>query len=497
MSVETWSERGAQRSPAAQAGGGARVKPVLSAAEVLLQMWRSKLLMLLVFVPVLLVSVAVALTMETKYTSNTRLLVRLGPEYVFDPVVGDAARGAFPQAEEMVQSEVELARSPVILERVISEIGLGRLYPKLAQRRETASEEKARVIDRLALEAFVKNLGVGAAPRSSIIRMSFQHRDPETATETLKAFVDAYMSYRSEVLQGSEAQELSSQRSLIEEKLAKADQALGDFLARNGLSDFEAEQAAVVALHGQLSQDLSDADAALSEARGRVSALTGLLAQTPRTIELYVDDAASQTLAELRLEREQLLARYKPESRAVQDIEKRIAQVEAGAKGQAGQGMKRIGPNPTHQTIEGDLAKARTDVTALTARQADLQRQIAAAGARRARLLSLEADYGKLARDRAALQDAAGKFASREQAEHARVEMSGRDAGTITIYEAPRRPAKGHSPKRLIVLAGAMLGLLTALAAALLRAWSVPSFPTPGSLERTLGMPVLASVRDR
>ena len=44
---------------------------------------------------------------------------------------------------------------------------------------------------------------------------------------------------------------------------------------------------------------------------------------------------------------------------------------------------------------------------------------------------------------------------------------------------------------------GSIFGLLTALMVALLRAWSTRSFPTPASLERTLGLPVLASVKGR
>ena len=49
----------------------------------------------------------------------------------------------------------------------------------------------------------------------------------------------------------------------------------------------------------------------------------------------------------------------------------------------------------------------------------------------------------------------------------------------------------------MIAIAAAIFGLLTALAVGLLRAWSVSSFPTAGSVERTLNLRVLATARDR
>jgi uncharacterized protein involved in exopolysaccharide biosynthesis len=134
LSVEAWTERTSAGAPAPRAPPrGAKLRPRLGVADTLLQLWRAKWLMLLVFVPIALIGIAFTLLAPTKFAANTRLLVRLGQEYVFDPVIGDAAKGAFPQQEEVLQAETELARSPVIAERVIAGIGLSRLYPSFAE----------------------------------------------------------------------------------------------------------------------------------------------------------------------------------------------------------------------------------------------------------------------------------------------------------------------------------------------------------------------------
>ena len=123
--------------------------------------------------------------------------------------------------------------------------------------------------------------------------------------------------------------------------------------------------------------------------------------------------------------------------------------------------------------------------------------QKAAAEARIARLASLEPEYLRLKRDRDALESSAGTFATREQTERARTELAQRSVENISIYEAARTPTRGDSMKRTIALAAAALGLLTALLAGLLRAWSVANLATASSVERSLGLRVLAATRDR
>ncbi len=136
-------------------------------------------------------------------------------------------------------------------------------------------------------------------------------------------------------------------------------------------------------------------------------------------------------------------------------------------------------------------------ISALTGRSQELARQKENAQHRLATLAALEPEYLRLKRDRDALEASAGTFATREQTERARSELASRSVDNISVYEPARAPARGDTPKRIIALVAAVFGLLTALAAGLLRAWSIRSFPTAGSVERTLGLRVLATARER
>ena len=74
--------------------------------------------MLLVFLLTTALGVVLALTLKTQYQAHASLLVRLGQEYVYDPRVGDAARGAVPDTGQVIQSETEILQSSVLKEKV-------------------------------------------------------------------------------------------------------------------------------------------------------------------------------------------------------------------------------------------------------------------------------------------------------------------------------------------------------------------------------------------
>lgn len=499
MSVETWTERAqpsATDRPAAPARVG-RLRPKLGVADLLLQLWRAKWLMLLVFVPIVLIGLAFTFLAPTKYAASTRLLVRLGEEYVFDPVMGDAAKGAFPQQEDVLQAETELARSPVIAERVVGKIGLSRLYPRLAEAKLRARDGAGYVIDQEALEAFASGLEVKTTPKSSILHMTFSHEDPDLAAATLNQFVSEYLRYRQEVLSGQGAQGLSDQRKLIEERLAEADKALQDYLATRDISDFDTETGAATRKFSDISDEQSKVAASLREAEAKVEGLRRQMAVTPREVDLYVETTSEQELVKLRIEREDLLTRYLPDSRAVKDIERKITQMEGFLATTPTQGLRRIGPNPTYQALEADKAVQTANISALTGRAAALAAQKAEAEARISQLAGVQPEYQRLKRDRTALETSAAAFAAREQTERARSELASRSVDNISVYEAARPPTRGDATKRTIAIAAAVFGLLSALAIGLLRAWSVTSFATAASLERTLGLRVLASARER
>lgn len=464
------------------------VRAAPRAIDVALQLWRAKWLMTLVFLPFVLLSVGIALALPTHYTATTRLLVSLGGEYVYDPVVGDAARGAFPQVERVLQAESELAASPIIADRVIAKFTIDRLYPELRSR---PNAEAA------ALKAFMRDFDAEPAVRSQVLRLSYRSHDPDLAADVLNAAVDIYLERRREVLIDPAANAVAPQREALEQELATAESALQAFLAVGGVTDFETESAALAQSYARALDERLSVDAVVKETEARVRGLEQLLAATPRQIDLYVDPQADGQLAELKLEREQLLARYRPDSQTVTDIERRIAQIEGAVASSPLAGARRVGPNPTRQALEADLGTARADLAAATGRAAALVQQLRSIEDRRQDLIAMSPDYQKLKRDRDALVAAVGSLAERGQEERSRKEFEKVRSDSISIYEPARAPSEGRSGGRTVAIVGAVMGLLTALVAGLLNALSRPGAPRAGALEHAVGLRVLASLPAR
>src|SRR5271156_5534061 len=100
------------------------VRPRYAPADFVALLWRERMLMLSVFLVIMALGLAAALMLKTTYLAQSSLLVRLGQEYVYEPSAGDAARGAIPEPDQVVQSEVEIMSSAQLKQRVIEKLGV-------------------------------------------------------------------------------------------------------------------------------------------------------------------------------------------------------------------------------------------------------------------------------------------------------------------------------------------------------------------------------------
>ena len=107
-------------------------------------LWRERWLMALIFTVIFVAGLAFATTMKKTYTASSSLFVRLGQEYVYEPRAGDAARGAVPDVDQVIQSESEILGSGELRERVIRKVGFTRIFPAQAGKYASASPEIGR-----------------------------------------------------------------------------------------------------------------------------------------------------------------------------------------------------------------------------------------------------------------------------------------------------------------------------------------------------------------
>lgn len=475
-----------------------------SVPDMLLGLWRAKWLMLLVFLPIFLAGLLLAVNAPTTYTASTRLLATLDDFYVYRPIAGGGPAGVPLEQEQVIQAELQLLSSPAVAERVLARFRLGDVYPGIAEARErdlaAAAPAERAAISRTAfqagVEALLGDLEASAAPQTPVIAARFTHPDPETAAELLNATVGAYLKYRAELLDDASSDSFAAQRRAYEAQLLDAEEAIRDFLDANNISDFEAEKASVDELISAARSELLNAQSRGSAVRARVRGLRAQLDGTEAEIDFFVEDSTDERLVELRLEREDLLSRYRPDSRPVQAIDRRIEQAESYLDSQDGpRGTVRRGPNPVHQELSTDLATLRAEADSLAEQRRELQRQLARLEARQRQLTELTPRWQELQRARDLAEQGVLDYATRESESRARTDLAARNADNIRVIEPARPPIRGSSLKMPIAVAAFLFAGFTALMAGLLWAVTRRSFATAGSLERTLGVPVLASVR--
>ena len=462
-----------------------------------LLMWRERWLMLAVFLVIAIAGVGAALTLKTVYPAHSSVLVNLGPEYVYTPPAGDAARGAIPDSDHILDSEAEILGSDAVRMRVVRRLGVDKLAPRQARAYAAASLEQRDLIVAKLGAGMGRGLKIETAPADPVIRLTYEDHDPARAALVLNTLLEEYLVYRREVLTPPTAAALEDQRRAFEQRLADADAAYQAFLTTNQIGDFEAEKASLSQLAGQIEQQQYATDATLKEKAGRMAAIEQELATMPSEVGLFhdTDQTAPAELATLKVQREGLLARYKPDAQPVKDLDAQISRLESAiAAGRTSQrGAERTGLNPVYQTFQTEKLQLAAEVAALKDTAATLADQMNQLTERRLRLAQIEPQYDALNRDRDVLSTDVKDFTAKAQESEASQAISAATNDDIRIVERAQVPSAGKSLRKPVMALALAAALFSAVCAGLLRIFLRPGLPTPASAGRTLELPVLGA----
>jgi uncharacterized protein involved in exopolysaccharide biosynthesis len=494
-SPSAWSTR---PSSPTFGGGDWSGRPRYAPADFATLLWRERGLMLMVFLGVLVLGLAFAVTLKTNYTAETSVLVRLGQEYVYEPRIGDAGKGLAPQNDQVIQTEVEILKSDRLRRQVIDRIGYGRIFPKLADKYASATAARQQDMVAKGVVALGTGLKVESAPATTVIHVTFQHPNARMSALILNTLIQEYLVYRKQVLLNDAGAPVTvTQQRVFEDKLGQADAALQDFLAQNNIGDFEAQRTSLNTLQTSLTDESYRVQARLQEIGGRLGELGRQANAVPAEIGLYHDNnaAAADKLLTLKLQREDLLSRYKPAAQPVRDLDLQIAQVQkmiADGRAQS-PGASRTGLNPVFQSMQTEQIQLNAEAASLRGRQAALQSQLAQVSSDRMKLAGLEPRYQDLLRDRDILSTNVHDLTAKVETDAAAKAIAEGSNDTIRVVEAATAPSKGASLKKPVAILAVLFALFSALCIGLLRVFLRPGVPTPSSAARTFDLPVLAT----
>jgi uncharacterized protein involved in exopolysaccharide biosynthesis len=438
-----------------------------------------------------------------RYQANMRVLVRPGREDA--PVSAqenaplDLTRLAI--TEEELNSEVELLRDDDVLRRVVIDNSLGgRDWLHILRFHEGPEERIERAARRLA-----KKLKVEPMKKTNLIEISYASEDPRRAAQVLESVANAYLEKHTIVHRPSgELHFFEQETGDARRQLEEAETRLVQFAA--GHRVIEAGQERDLALNKLSDLDASYRQACIdrAETEQRVRELREKLKTLPErtTTQMRSADnpellrALKSSLLELQLKRTQLLTKFEPNHRLVQEVEQQIAQAQAAiaAENTAPVRDETTDKSAQYEWAKSELEKAEVELKALEARAS-------ATGAQETAYRALATQLGEdaVAQDdlqnteKAAEDNYLLYLKKREDARMADA-LDQRGIVNVAIAEQPAAPALPLWSTWAIVMVGLAVAGTAGAGAAFAADHLDPSFRSPEDVVGYLNAPVLASL---
>ena len=468
--------------------------------DIFVVLFRQRRPMTVVFVVVVMVILASGVWVP-KYEAQMKILaLRQRSDVIVTPSANAPANFSNDQvSEEDINSEVELLRSDDLLRKVVLTKGLNRQFGLS----EDASDNAASVAK--AVRSLSNDLKIEPLRKTNVISVSYQARDPKFAEEVLKALAVAYTEKHTEVHRPlGEFKFFDQQTEQYKQGLNRAQEKLTDFTRGTGVVSAEIERNSALQQAEVFDSDARQAQTALLETEQRVSALQAQL-QTikPRMTTVVRNSDNPQlfqqlksTLLNLELKRTELLTKYEPTYRLVQEVEQQIADAKSAIGAEESKPIhdETSDQNPDYQWVQAELTKAHTDLSGLKARASAATAVAAEYHAKAQSLDQSVVTQQNLSQDAKTQED--NYLLYERKREEARI-SNALDLGGILNVAFAEQPVVPALPKRS-PLSVALLTLLLAGAFSVSTAFVLdfmdPTFRTPDELAGYLGAPVLAAL---
>jgi uncharacterized protein involved in exopolysaccharide biosynthesis len=464
--------------------------------------FRQRRLIINTFLGIFAIAVVIAFLLPKKYEAQMKILVRHErAESVVSPEREAPVQWRTEVSEEELQSEAELIKSRDLLTNVVvacdlQNFGTGSLWNRQG---DNGDQKVSRAV--LNLE---KDLTVQPIKLTNLISVSYKARDPQLAAKVLNSLAGLYLEKHLAMHRAPGQFEFFHQQADEYRKaLANAEEKLTNFSRDQGVVNPALEKEMSVRKLTEFEAEAKGARATVAESRQRIATLEAQLATLPnrettlvRTSDnpLLMQNMKSRLL-ELELKRTELLTKFEPTYRPVQEVEEQIAQTKAAitAAEKAPLRDETTDRDPTYEALRSELAKAKTELAATEARAAATFSLI-----RSYRSESEQLDRKELLQQdmlRAAKADEENYMLYLRKAEEARISdaLDRQRFSNVVVAEPATVPFTAQGRWLLVVVLGGFLASLVSVILAFIADRWDPSFRTPEEVESFLGSPVVAA----
>lgn len=466
------------------------LESTVSLRDVASVMFRHKRLLSISFFTVIFLTSVTALVMPPKYESSVKLLVQRERE---DTLISPDRSGPYPAAppeisEADLNSELELLRTDDILRKTVLQNGLAGTNPSPLK------------IDR-AVEKLKDTLHIDPINKSNIIGVTYRSTSPQLSANVLNSLVALYLDKHLQIRRSNrEYQFFDQQAAIYKEKLQQVEKQIADSntvapqLTRDQMVDKQADLAASAAT----------TNAEIAETRMRIASLEQLEKQTPERLVTEKKTADNpqllqnmkSTLLSQELERDQLLAKYQPSYRPVQDLNKRIADTQALIALQEKEPVREqtTNQNTAYEWIGTELAKAQADLQGLLGRQT-ADSAILVSNGQNLRNLNVDAiQQQDLLRQAKTAEDNYLLYSQKREEARISDELDASKIMNVSVVQSAMVPAMHVHQRAKLMMFGVLAAILISMAIALVSDFFDPRFRTLHELASSLDVPVLAAI---
>jgi len=476
-------------------------------------MFRRRRLIALSFFGILLGAILAAVLQPNRYEAGTKILVKR--ERV-DPVVTSesSAQSQFPLGvtEEELNSEVELLKSRDMLEKIVLACNLqqqrrsemSKLLGMISGHIVTDTPENNAQIAR-AVGTLEKKLGVQLVNKTNLIAVKYESPDPELAGRVLTALTNFYLEKHLAVHRPPGAFDFFQQETQQYGKgLADAEAQLVNFTHGAAVVSAKLEKEVALQKLAEFDATLSQTHAAIAETQQRIRVLREQAESIPPRMVTQVrntDDATllsqfRSSLLTLELKRTELLGKFEPSYKPVQEVEAQISQTRAALTLAEKSRLheETTDQDPTHEWVRGELAKAKADLAGLQARAEATALTVRSYRENARSLEQKEVVQGDLIRTVKATEENYLLYLRKEEDARISDALDRRRIINVAIAEAATVPSLPSNHRSLTVLVGLLLATLTSVGLAFGSEYLDPTFRTPDEIKSFLNIPVLATM---
>ena len=464
----------------------------LTSRELLSILFKERLKLIIVFVVLCVAVIGYSYLLTPYYEATGRLLVKSGREFQTrsDP---NQPTVAVPSStkQEIVNSEIQILTSRDLIEAVINKIGVEKLYPG------------SGTID-TAVRDFTSDFKASPVEQADVIDVSYRNRDHDLAVEALNDVVELYQQKHAEMFADPRYKFLEQQTKQYQDQLDAVVKKEADIRNTKSLFDVESQRAKLLDDRAATGSILEQLRSQSIDAHQRIDFLTNRLKTTPALItagesQADVVEQAKARLLDLQVRQLQLKERYVGDVKPLQDADAEIGKLKDLLSRNDPMNRKEWSQrNGAYDDMVLALNRAMADAAPLDQQLALRQKQAQSIDERLRDLQDGATAIADLERERQVLEELVHTYRTRYEDARMNEDLDRERVVSVSVIQRPDAPLRPAGPRHLpFILGGVLIGLIGASGVLLYFLVFRETLITVESVERIIGLPVVASVAAR